>query len=66
MHNLRVLFATGGKLGHAFNAGLLTFMTVSSISFWVCAEDVNRKYATIRQAMANQQKIKEDIASKKR
>jgi hypothetical protein len=57
---------TGGKLGHAANASLLTFAVVSSISFMVCADEVNRKYEMIRQAMQTQNKIKADPDSRAR
>jgi hypothetical protein len=63
---LRIFPFVGGKLGHAANASLLTFAVVSSISFMVCADEVNRKYEMIRQAMQAQNKIKADPDSRTR
>mmetsp|Transcript_17468 Transcript_17468/g.29476 ORF Transcript_17468/g.29476 Transcript_17468/m.29476 type:complete len:114 (-) Transcript_17468:566-907(-) len=55
-----------GHFNHALNAGVLTFLTVSSISFLYCAHNVNKKFEMIRQAFALQGKIKEDPNSSKR
>jgi hypothetical protein len=41
------------------NAGLLTFMVVSSASFLMCANEVNQKYDMVRQAFKHH-KIKEE------
>ena len=50
--NSNWVFCSGGRLGHAINAGVLAFMVVSSASFAMCATDLNRKYELIRQAMS--------------
>ncbi len=47
-----------GNLHHAFNAGFLTFIVVSGVSFVICANEVNRKYEMIRQAFQLQRQIK--------
>eukprot|EP00601_Ochromonadales_sp_CCMP2298_P030812 CAMPEP_0173348214 /NCGR_PEP_ID=MMETSP1144-20121109/13605_1 /TAXON_ID=483371 /ORGANISM="non described non described, Strain CCMP2298" /LENGTH=107 /DNA_ID=CAMNT_0014295827 /DNA_START=207 /DNA_END=526 /DNA_ORIENTATION=+ len=49
-----------GNLKHAVNAGLLTFMVVSSISFTWCVHKHNQKYEQIRLAFSRQKKIKQD------
>ncbi len=48
-----------GNFRHAMNAGVLTFLAVSGMSFLICANDVNKKYDMLRQAF-HHQNIKED------
>jgi hypothetical protein len=47
------------------NAGVLTFIVVSSASFLICANEINTKYEMIKQAFAQQAKFKEDDKTRK-
>lgn len=53
-----------GNFRHAMNAGLLTFLAVSGMSFLICANEINQKYDRLRQAF-HQQRIKEDRNNKR-
>lgn len=50
----------GGNTHHAISAGVLTFLAVSSVSFLVCAQQLNVKYAMIKDAFKDNNTIKQE------
>ncbi len=48
---------------HAVNAGVLTFVVVSSANFLLCAREINEKYDMIKKAF-QQKKIQEDRSNR--
>jgi hypothetical protein len=56
----------GGNIRHALNAAVLTFTAVTSMSFMICAHEVNSKYEAMREAFKRNPHIKEDTSRQNR
>ena len=54
-----------GQLNRAVRAGLFTFIFASTVSFLICAKEVNAKYASLQQAF-KQKNIRESQKGEKK